>query len=247
MHDIWEWSVMDHTVKKDRIQIIDGIRGLSILLMVVHHFLYDLTEVCNAPEWIFTNPLFDSLHYFFAGLFILLSGVSSLYSSSNVKRGIKTLACAGIITLVSWFMGSPVWFGILHLLGTCMLFYGLTHKLWERIPQALAPVIYIAGIIICIPLTRGIISSERYLWMLGWTYEGFLSYDYFPLLPWIFVFLLGTCLGGYIKEGRMPDRFYTMKVPALANIGRRSLVIYMLHQPVLYGVIMLAVFISQKL
>lgn len=238
---------METDIKKDRIQIIDGIRGFSILLMVVHHFLYDLTEICDAPEWIFTNPVFDALHYFFAGLFILLSGFSSLYSSSNIKRGAKTLACAGIITLVSWFMESPIWFGILHLLGTCMVFYGLTRRLWEKIPMIPAMVLYIIGIIICIPLTRGSICNCRYLWMFGWTYDGFVSYDYFPLLPWIFVFLLGTCLGGYIKEGRMPQGFYTMKVPVLAGIGQRTLIIYMLHQPVLYGLILLGVFISQNI
>lgn len=237
---------MDKDMKKDRIQVIDGIRGFSILLMVIHHFLYDLTELCNAPEWIFTNPVFDSLHYFFAGLFILLSGVSSLYSSSNVKRGVKTLACAMIITLVSWFMGSPIWFGILHLLGTCMVFYGLTHKLWDKIPQTLACAIYILGIIICSPLTGGVLCSLRHLWMFGWIYDGFLSYDYFPLLPWLFVFLLGTCLGAYIKEGRMPKGFYTMKVPVLSDIGQKTLLIYMLHQPVLYGLILLGVFIRQK-
>jgi len=237
---------MDTHKKKNRIQVIDGIRGFSILLMVGHHFLYDLTEICDAPEWIFTNPIFDALHYFFAGVFILLSGVSSIYSSSNIKRGIKTLVCACIITLVSWFMGSAIWFGILHLLGTCMVFYGLTHKLWEKIPRVLASVIYILGIIICSPLTRGLICDCRYLWMLGWTYDGFLSYDYFPFLPWVFVFLLGTCLGGYIKEGRMPQSFYTMKVPVLAGIGQKTLSIYMLHQPVLYGLIRLGVFIRQK-
>lgn len=238
---------MDTAMKKDRIQIIDGIRGLSILLMVAHHFLYDLTEICNTPKWIFTNPVFDALHYFFAGLFILLSGVCSLYSSSNVKRGIKILACAIIITLVSWFMGSPIWFGILHLLGTCMVFYGLTHKLWEKLPRVLASVIYILGIIIYSPLTRGLICNVRYLWMLGWTYNGFLSCDYFPLFPWVFVFLLGTSFGGYIKEGRLPAWFYTTKVPVLSFVGRKTLLIYMLHQPVLYGIILTVVLISKKL
>ena len=74
--------------------------------------------------------------------------------------------------------------------------------------------------------------------MLGWTYEGFVSTDYFPLLPWVFVFLLGTWAGKYIKAGRMPAWFYQTDCPPLAAVGRHSLVIYVLHQPVLYGLTM---------
>ena len=81
-------------------------------------------------------------------------------------------------------------------------------------------------------------SESRWLWMLGWVYEGFVSTDYFPLLPWAFVFLLGTWAGKYIKAGRMPHWFYTADCPPLAAVGRHSLVIYVLHQPVLYGLTM---------
>ena len=60
-----------------RIQAIDALRGLCVVLMCCHHFLYDLAAFLGAPWWIFTNPVLDVLHYFFAGCFILLSGVSS--------------------------------------------------------------------------------------------------------------------------------------------------------------------------
>ena len=66
--------------KGRRIYLMDALRGLAVLLMVVHHFLYDLAAFCGAPWWIFSNPLFDVLHYVFAGVFILLSGVSSNFS-----------------------------------------------------------------------------------------------------------------------------------------------------------------------
>ena len=67
-----------------RIQAIDAIRGLCVVLMCAHHFLYDLAAFLGAPWWIFTNPVLDVLHWFFAGCFILLSGVSSRFSRSNL-------------------------------------------------------------------------------------------------------------------------------------------------------------------
>ena len=64
--------------KPERIQSIDALRGFCVLLMCVHHLLYDLAAFLGAPWWILTNPVFETLHYLFAGCFSLLSGVSSL-------------------------------------------------------------------------------------------------------------------------------------------------------------------------
>ncbi len=224
--------------KPKRIQLIDALRGLAVLLMVVHHFLYDLTAFCGAPWWLFSNPVFDVLHYIFAGLFILLSGVSSNFSRSNVKRGLKALACALAITAVTVWMDMPILFGVLHLLGACMVLYGLTRKLWERLPAWVAPALSLAGIVLTGRLANGVESASHYLWMLGWTYDGLVSTEYFPLLPWAFVFLLGAWLGKYIKAGKFPAWFYRADCPPLAAVGRHSLMIYVLHQPVLYALTM---------
>jgi len=229
-----------------RIQLIDALRGLAVVLMVIHHFLYDLVEFLGAPGWLFSNPVFDFLHYIFAGLFILLSGVSSRFSRSNLKRGAKVLAIALVITLVTWLMKMPIRFGVLHLLGFCMVFYGLTHKIWEELPAPLMPVLCLLLLVGTALATAYWEPGVNFLWMFGWTYPGFYSADYFPIFPWLFVFLLGAWLGGPIRDGKFPRWFYTWSVPVFPAIGRKALWVYVLHQPVLYGITLLLAWLLKK-
>jgi len=226
--------------KQGRIQSIDALRGLCLLLMVAYHFFYDLVYFLDAPGWIFVNPVFDVLQPFVAGIFIALAGVSSRFSRSNVKRGIKALAAALVVTVVTWVMGTPVLFGILHFMGTAMVLYGLTEKVWAKIPLRLAPVLYLA-LTAGAAVLRSVLNpvNQRGLWILGFYTKGFFSSDYFPILPWIFVFLFGTWLGELIRQEKLPKWFYTIDPPLLPAVGRHSLLIYVLHQPVLYGVTML--------
>ena len=229
---------------RKRIEIIDALRGLAVVLMVIHHLLYDCVEFLDAPEWLFTNPVFDVLHYTFAGLFIFLSGVSSRFSRGNNKRGLITIALAMAISAVTYFMNMPIWFGVLHLLGFSMLFFGLTGWLWDKIPRIAAPFIYIALIVGGALATAYFkpVSEQAFfgacLSILGWAQPGFVSYDYFPIVPWIFVSLLGTWAGQYIVERRLPDWFYNAEFPLFPAVGRKALLIYILHQPVLYALVM---------
>ncbi len=227
--------------EKKRIDIIDAARGFSVILMVIHHALFDAVEFLGAPAWFFNNPVFDVLHYFFAGLFIFLSGVSSQFSRSNIKRGLKVFAIAILLTIVTSlpFVNEPIRFGVLHLLGFCMVFYGLTRRAWDKIPRFIAPVLYIVLIVGTTLAVELIPIDVSWLWMFGWCQPGFFSADYFPIFPWIFVFLLGTWAGFYIIDNRLPRWFYEKRVAVFPAIGRKALFIYVLHQPILYGIVML--------
>lgn len=222
--------------KKQRIELIDALRGFAVLLMLMHHFIYDLVVFAGAPRWLFQNVFFHMLHYVSAGLFVVLSGVSSQFSGSNVKRGVKVLLCAAVITVVTVFMDMDIWFGVLHLLGVCMVLYGLSRPVWEKIPSWLVLTMSVAGLLATWHMEYGILTDKPYLWMFGFVTDTFYSSDYFPLLPWGFVFLFGIWLGRYVKAGKLPQWFYTVRAPRLAAVGRQSLKIYMLHQPVVYAV-----------
>jgi uncharacterized membrane protein len=222
-----------------RIELLDAARGFCLLVMLLHHTVYDLVTMMGVSGWLFYSPAVNYLEYFFAGLFILISGVSSRFSKSNIKRSFKVILGAIIISVVTTLFGMPVVFGILHFLGFSMLFYGLTNKLWEKINGIAAPLLY-CGLTAASAVFLKLANPVKipWLWFLGlWTNE-FASADYFPIFPWIFVFLLGTWFGKVIKEGKLPDWFYNTKPPLLPQIGRKSMLIYMLHQPIIVGILM---------
>jgi len=233
---------MEKLQPKNRIQIIDAMRGLCVVLMAFHHLFLDLVELCGAPYWLFSNPVFDFLHYVFAGMFFFLAGISSRLSRSNLKRGIKCFLVAMAMTVVTSlpFLNMPIRFGVLHCLGFSMIFYGLTSKAWEILPRFIMPFLYTALIVLSALAVEYIpVPGEvaEFIFPLGWTPPVFFSADYFPIFPWMFVFMLGTWFGWYVKERKLPDWFYNFNVKFFPAVGRHALIVYIVHQPVFYGLI----------
>ena len=235
---------------KNRIQIIDAMRGLCVVLMVFHHLFLDLVDLCGAPEWLFSNPVFNFLHYIFAGMFFFLAGISSHLSRSNLKRGIKCFLVAMAMTVVTSFMNMPIRFGVLHCLGFSMVFYALTAMAWESVPHTVMPLLYTLLIVLSAFAVKLIPVSEavaKFIFPFGWIYPGFYSADYFPVFPWLFVFMLGTWFGRYVKERKLPDWFYEFKIKFFPAVGRHALIVYILHQPVFYGLIYAFKFIASQI
>ena len=113
--------------KRERIELIDAARGVAILAMLVHHFLISYGMVFGTDDLPLVNePYFEALHFFFVSVFLLISGTCSHFSKNNIKRGLIVLAAALVVTLVTLVAlpRSPIYFGILHLLGCCMVLYG---------------------------------------------------------------------------------------------------------------------------
>ena len=115
----------------NRIDIIDALRGVSILLMVVYHFGYDMVMYGRWPDWILFNPAINTLQSVFAGVFILLCGFSCRYSRNNPRRGILLLTLAAIISVATYLADTPIYFGILHFLGVSVLIYSAAPKFFR--------------------------------------------------------------------------------------------------------------------
>lgn len=220
---------------KRRFDILDAWRSLAIVLMIVYHFLYDLA-LFGVITWeqMFCTPL-NIMQKFICCSFILLAGASARFSRSNLRHGI-TVILAGIIVAIGGAIGGQVIrFGVLQLLGWSMVIYHFAGKYLQKLPGALLAILSAAAYVLTDMWTNSVIVESKLLYPFGFMYRGFHSADYFPLLPWLFLFIIGTLLGGWCLKNR-DKTILTAPFPApLTFLGRHSLLIYLIHQPVLYG------------
>ncbi len=225
-------------MEKKRYHLLDMLRGVCIILVIAYHTLYNLSEVYGGAYAFFRSRGMDIFRDCFVGVLILISGISCSLSRSNLKRGIKTLLCAMLITAITAIITPDllITFGILHFFGVCMLIYALCHKIFDKIPTVLGVVISVAGYLLTADLYFSLSNLPKsfLLYAIGFN-TGFHSSDYYPLLPWIFIFLVGCFLGKFFKEGRAPAFFSANPIPPLSFIGRHTLTIYLAHQPIIFG------------
>ena len=242
-----------------RVWLIDEIRGISILLMVLYHAGYDLVAIFGVNLPFFFSPGVNLLRDIMAGSFILISGVSCQFSHSNPRRGAITFGLGMLMTLVTAIIipDQIIIFGILHCLGLCMLIYALSAPLLQKIRPLWGALLFLSFFYLTFTLPRGYFGGISYsfalprflydtgfLFPFGFPSASFFSSDYYPLFPWLFLFLAGSFLGIPLKSGTFPTPFYRLHAPWLAFIGRNTLVIYLLHQPILYGLFSL-IFLSK--
>lgn len=213
-----------------RIELLDLCRSLCIAFMLVWHTIYDLAHFGLTDGEFAAGAVYTAAACVCGGGFILISGICCRFSRDNLRRGLVTLAAGAAVMAASLWAGAPVLFGILQLLGVCMLLYGLLGARLEKLPGAALPAICAALFPLTLWLTRSVTVDITWMFPLGFITEEFYSSDFYPLLPWAFVFLFGTWLGGRIRE-----RENRIKLPSVLTWpGRHSLMIYLLHQPVIY-------------
>lgn len=218
---------------KKRIWELDALRGVCILGMLVFHLLYDITQLYGLTAWRLPGWL-TAVADMGGGVFILLSGLCVTLGSHPVKRGLTVFACGMVCTLVTWAFdsGLTIRFGILHCLGLCMLLW----PLFQKFPTWVLTLSGVAVLALGWYIHTFEISTElTFLYPFGLVYPGFSSGDYYPLIPCLGWFLLGTVLGRTLyreKKSLIPGR-----APFLELCGRHSLIIYLVHQPLFMGLL----------
>lgn len=235
---------------------IDTIRGLAILMMVTYHLIFDLVyfgiyslNLSSGALWIFPR--------FIAFIFIFLVGVSLTLSYSRadiirkdqekkslfpkyLKRGVKLLILGLCITLVTWIFIPQdfIVFGVLHFIGLAIILeYPFLNKKYLNLILGILFIIF--GFI----LAQFTVNYPWLLW-LGLKPAVFVTVDYFPLFPWMGVVSLGLYVGkvfytSYERMYSLPDISKNLVIKMFGFLGRHSLVIYLIHQPILIIVLYL--------
>ena len=240
---------------KQRITVIDYFRGIALIYMVVYHFLFDMAFIVPT-EWGRTAyHANDDIIVFDTASFILLAGISCAFSRSNLKRGGRLLAIAMVFTIVTAFVfpGEAIYFGILHLMSTGMILYGAFDGFFKKVPAAVMIPVCAIVFTLTYTISKGFVGikglfeidlpeellANNQLYPFGVIKGGFMSVDYVPLLPWLFLFLGGAYIGGLIVKYRekLPSFCYADPLPWLGFIGRHTLIVYILHQPVILAVV----------
>ncbi|MFH1102034.1 MAG: heparan-alpha-glucosaminide N-acetyltransferase [Methanobacteriota archaeon] len=239
--------------KKDRFWEIDTLRGIAIIMMIIYHVIFDLNWFYVYPINLRALPLLVFL-YPIGTMFLFLVGVSLTLSFSHAQktltgyelplkillRGIKVFLFGMILTVVTWFYlrQGYIIFGVLHCIGVSIIlaYPLLRYRLSNLI---LGWILIIIGLFI-----YGYPVGVPWLLWLGLVPYGFYTIDYFPLLPWFGVVLLGVFVGNTVyKEGKrqffIRDLSQNKGIQTLSVLGRHSLLIYLVHQPVLIGLILL--------
>lgn len=240
---------MTESAGKERYHLLDGLRGLTLISMICYHGMFDLVELYDVPvQWFWKLPGYiwqQSICW----TFILLSGFCWQLGRDPLKRGLVISAGGMVITLVtySFLPEERILCGILTFTGAAMLSLIPLAGFLKKIPAQAG----VLGSAVLFFLTRNINSGclgfetlvigsvpaglYRGIFMtaLGFPSPGFFSGDYFSYFPWIFLYLCGYFLYSLLMQRESVRKILLNRTYVLEWAGRHSLLLYMLHQPVL--------------
>jgi len=236
---------------KNRFWEIDFLRGFAIIIMIFFHILYDLNFFSITNFRIYSGIILY-IARLSASIFVILAGISLSISYSKsknwlktndiilkfIKRGLIILFLGMIISVITWFYipRGFVVFGILHFIGTSIIL-SLIFIRYRFINIIFGLFFIIVGFYL-----KSLTFDFNILIPLGFIPNNFWTIDYFPLFPWFGIFLIGISIGNIIypdfkRKYEIKDLSKNLLVKSFCFLGRNSLLIYFLHQPIIIGII----------
>lgn len=225
-----------------RFAAVDAARGAALLAMIVYHFAWDLwflgftaVDVPFDPFWRNFARAIASTFLILVGMSLVLADDAGLAPRAFLRRLATIVAAAALITAatVVAFPQSFIFFGILH-----MIAVGSVLALpFLRLPPALTALA--AAAVLAAPfLYSDPAFDTRWLAWIGFFETPPDTNDFEPVFPWFAAVLAGVALGRVVLDTPLRARLAAMRAEGrlargLARMGRWSLVIYLLHQPIL--------------
>ncbi|UWQ97174.1 DUF1624 domain-containing protein [Rhodobacteraceae bacterium M385] len=230
---------------KGRIPALDIARTLALIAMVVFHFTFDLEMFGHVPFGTATTGFWRALAVGTAGSFLFLAGVGLWLAHANgirwaaFLRRFAMIAGAAALVSIGTYLAFPhafVFFGILHSIALCSLLGLAALRL---------PVVVIAALAVAVLYAPNFLSGPMfdapYWWWSGLQTIPLRTVDYEPIFPWFAPFLAGVAASKLASHFGIWARLTTStptRATRLAGLpGRHSLLIYLIHQPILIGIV----------
>jgi uncharacterized membrane protein len=235
---------------RSRFDRLDALRGLAIVWMAAFHFSYDLNYFLFIHQDFHDSLVWTVQRTCIVSLFLLCAGAGQAVAGSEGqaparfwKRWAQVAGCALLVSLGSWFMfpASYISFGVLHGIAVMLIVVRFTSG-WGawRWPLGL--------VAIALPflVQDGFFDSRWTNWV-GLVTHKPVTEDYVPLLPWLGVMWWGAAATDFLLRHRRQWLAGPLPraVAPLASLGRWSLSFYMVHQPVLIGILAAIVALRQ--
>ena len=238
---------------KKRLHALDSIRGITLLSMIAYHAMWDLVYMFGVrADWYRS----DGAHLWQQSIcwtFILLSGFCHSLGRKPWKRGLIVFGASVLVTLVTliFMPDQKILFGVLNLMGLSMLAMAPLAKPFAHINPHLGAVLSFAVFVLTKTVQTGVLTvfgheiavlpevlyANDLTALFGFPGPDFYSTDYFPLIPWFFLYVTGWFLYRILERHGRLGIFEKPNIPVLSFIGRHTLPIYMAHQPVIYAVL----------
>ncbi len=237
-----------------RFDAVDALRGFAMVWMTAFHFCFDLVQFGYSQQNFYNDPLWTWQRTVIVSLFLFCAGLGQAIAVNQGQswsrfwcRWGQLMACALLVTAGSWFMypQSFIYFGVLHGMALMWIIVRLTAHWggWLWILGAVAigmPWLAAETLLTALPVEFQAIFNSPFLNWLGLITHKPITEDYVPLLPWLGVMWWGVAAGRWgLRRAETPlSRRLPGVLKPLAKLGRWSLSYYMLHQPVMIGVLM---------